>query len=79
MGIHSVSPSPGHLLSEPMAASPFGAFSVAEFCTRYGISRSLAYEERRAGRIRFRKVGARTLILTSDAEEWARALPEADR
>lgn len=79
MGIHSLSASPSHHLSEPMAASPFGAISVAEFCTRYGISRSLAYEERCAGRIRFRKVGARTLILTSDAEEWARALPEADR
>jgi hypothetical protein len=79
MGIHNHAHTTSHHLPEPMALSSFGAFSVAEFCRSYGISRSLAYEERRAGRIRFRKVGARTLILASDAEEWARALPEVER
>ena len=53
-----------------------GAFSVAEFCKRYGIGRSLAYQEHKAGRLSFRKVGTRSLILTSEAERWASSLPE---
>lgn len=53
------------------------ALSVLEFCGRYGISRSLAYQEAGRGRLVFRKVGNRTLILVSEAERWAASLPEA--
>lgn len=51
-----------------------GAFSVAEFCKRYGISRSKAYEEHKAGRLAFWKVGSRTLIMIGEGERWASAL-----
>lgn len=54
-----------------------GALTIPEFCRRYGIGRSLVYNERKAGRIIFRKVGSRTLILHGEAERWAASLPEA--
>jgi excisionase family DNA binding protein len=54
-----------------------GAFTIAGFCDWASISRSKVYDEISAGRIRIRKVGARTLILRADAEEWLNSLPEA--
>lgn len=53
-----------------------GAFSIPEFCKRYGIGRSTAYAEHNAGRLNFRKVGNRSLILHGEAERWAASLPE---
>jgi hypothetical protein len=35
----------------------------------------LIYDELKAGRIEARKAGKRTLILKSEAERWAHALP----
>lgn len=52
-----------------------GAFSIPEFCKRYGIGRSTAYAEHNAGRLNFRKVGNRSLILHGEAERWAASLP----
>ena len=49
--------------------------SMAEFCERYGIGRTKAYEELNCGRLRGRKVGRRTLIAEDDAEEWLSRLP----
>lgn len=61
-----------------ISASGFGgAYSIPEFCQRYGIGRSTAYNEHNAGRLPFRKVGNRSLILHGDAERWAASLPEA--
>jgi hypothetical protein len=54
-----------------------GAFSIAEFCKRYGIGRSKAYDEIRQRKLSIRKVGTRSLILLCDAERWAASLPEA--
>lgn len=54
-----------------------GAYTLPEFCQRYGIGRSTAYAEHSAGRLSFRKVGSRTLILHGEAERWAASLPEA--
>lgn len=53
------------------------AYTVEEFCTLYGIGRSFAYEEMKAGHLRIRKAGRRTLILRVDAEAWLSSLPEA--
>ena len=53
------------------------AFSVEEFCKRYGIGRSSAYEEIRAGRLKCRKLGARTLVPQDSAEEWLASLPQS--
>lgn len=44
--------------------------SIPEHCNAYGISRSMAYSEIKAGRLRVRKVGRRTIIATEDAEAW---------
>jgi excisionase family DNA binding protein len=55
------------------------AYSVAEFCRRYSIGRSTIYTEFKQGRIAFKKVGNRSLILASEAERWAASLPEATK
>jgi excisionase family DNA binding protein len=64
----------------PVATSATGAsakraFSIAEFCESYGICRTKAYEEFKAGRLRIVKVGRRSLIRETDAESWLAALP----
>ena len=47
-----------------------GAFTIPGFCVAYGISRSLAYKEIAAGRLKIMKAGARTLISKRAAREW---------
>jgi excisionase family DNA binding protein len=51
------------------------AMSVVEFCRCYGISRSSAYRQMDAGRLPFRKCGARRLIARRDADCWLASLP----
>jgi excisionase family DNA binding protein len=51
------------------------AMSIAEFCQRYGTGRTTAYQEIKAGRLRARKCGKRTIITDDDAEAWLRDLP----
>jgi excisionase family DNA binding protein len=51
------------------------AFSISEFCARYSIGRTRAYEEIAAGRLRAVKAGQRTLIPEDSAEAWLEALP----
>jgi excisionase family DNA binding protein len=51
------------------------AFSVEEFCKRYGLGRTRAYQELKSGRLRARKIGRRTVITEDDAEDWLRRLP----
>lgn len=52
-----------------------GAMSVDTFCERYGVSRSKAYQEIGAGRLKPKKLGRRTLITVADAEAWLASLP----
>jgi excisionase family DNA binding protein len=54
------------------------AFSISEFCLRYGVGRTNAYQEIAAGRLRAVKAGRRTLITHDSAEAWLAALPEAN-
>jgi excisionase family DNA binding protein len=54
------------------------AFSVTEFCQTYRVGRDRFYGEVRKGRLRAIKLGKRTLILKTDAESWASALPALD-
>ena len=49
--------------------------SLAQFCERYGLGRTKAYEELKRGRLRGRKIGRRTIITEDDAEDWLRHLP----
>jgi hypothetical protein len=51
------------------------AFSIEQFCRRYGVGRTKAYEELKLGRLHARKIGRRTVITEDDAEAWLRRLP----
>ncbi len=51
------------------------AFSIEEFCRRFGIGRTTVYEELKRGRLRARKIGRRTIVTEDDAEAWLRRLP----
>lgn len=51
------------------------AYPLPEFLTRFGVSRSTAYREINAGRLKARKRGSRTIITAADAQEWLASLP----
>lgn len=51
------------------------AMSIDEFCERYGIGRTTAYEEIKEGRLRARKCGKRTIITDDDGDDWLLRLP----
>jgi hypothetical protein len=52
-----------------------GAMTVDQFCRWACIGKTKAYAEAKSGRLSLRKIGAKTVILRSDAEGWLRALP----
>ena len=54
------------------------AYSIDEFCEKAGIGRSFVYQEIRAGRLKARKAGRRTLILRDDGERYLRDLPSKE-
>jgi excisionase family DNA binding protein len=51
------------------------AFPIGEVPQRLGISRTKAYEEIAAGRLRAVKCGSRTLIPYASGEAWLASLP----
>jgi excisionase family DNA binding protein len=53
-----------------------GALTISEFCDRFGVCRETCYGEIRAGRLRARKLGRRTVLLAPDVDAWAASLPE---
>lgn len=55
-----------------------GALTINQFLERYGISRSTAYEEIAAKRLRAVKVGRKTIIPCRSAREWLEALPPVE-
>jgi hypothetical protein len=63
-----------HSLNEPVASA---AMDVNEFCRWGCIGKTKAYAEIKAGRLRVRKIGAKTVVLRSDAEAWLNSLPAA--
>ena len=52
-------------------------YDLASFCKDYSISRSFAYLEIKAGRLKPFKAGRKTLISREAAEAWRRGLEEA--
>jgi hypothetical protein len=68
---HSNSP------SDRPVATIGGAMTVPEFCRWASIGRTKLYAEVKAGRIKLRKIGAKTVILRADGEAWLNALPIA--
>jgi hypothetical protein len=55
------------------------ARTIKQFCVDYGIGKTLTYAEIKAGRLRAKKVGSKTLILHEDSEAWAGSLREVVR
>jgi excisionase family DNA binding protein len=55
------------------------AYSPRQAAERLGVSRSLIYDEMRAGRLRALKVGRRTVILATDIEAYLAGLPAPPR
>ena len=51
-------------------APPRLAISVTEFCQTFSIGRSTFYQEVKAGRLKVRKVGMRTLVASAEAQDW---------
>lgn len=51
--------------------------TVAQFCRAVGIGKTFFYEELRAGRIKARKAGAKTLIPVTECQEYLARLPAA--
>ncbi len=56
--------------------SPF-ALTVADVTRRTGIGRTSIFEAIRAGRLRARKAGARTLVMADDLKAFLDSLPDA--
>jgi excisionase family DNA binding protein len=56
---------------------PPAALTIQEFCRWTRIGRTTLYAEVKAGRITLRKIGAKSVILRSDAEAWLCSLPTA--
>jgi excisionase family DNA binding protein len=54
---------------------PKRAYTVAEFCRAYGVSRSRAYELMAGNAIEYRQLGARRLILADSIDGWLASLP----
>jgi hypothetical protein len=52
------------------------AMSLAEFCQRYNIGRTKAYEQIKQRRLKARKCDKRTIIGDDDAEAWFSSLPQ---
>lgn len=51
------------------------AISVSEFCERYGVGRTKAYELFNSQEVEVRKMGTRTLVSRRSAERWFESLP----
>ena len=52
------------------------AYSINEFGEAFGPGHTLTYQEIRAGRLKAKKVGRKTVILHDDAEDWAKNLED---
>ena len=50
--------------------------SSTQFCQRYNIGRTKAYEQIKQKRLRARKCDNRTIIGDDDAEDWFNSLPQ---
>ena len=51
------------------------AYTIPDFCARYGVGRSSAYALIAAGKLIVKKAGRRTLIDAASAARWYATLP----
>ena len=54
------------------------ALTIAEVCAASRIGRTRIYEAIRAGELRARKHGRRTLVLIDDLRRWLESLPDVN-
>lgn len=54
-----------------------GAFTVDEFLGWASLGRTRFYDEVKAGRIKLRKIGRKSVVTMPDAMDWLNSLPEA--
>jgi len=59
------------------AAELPAAMTIKEFSAWARLGRTSIYNHARAGRLKLRKIGDKTVILRADAEAWLRSLPDA--
>ena len=52
------------------------AFTVDQFCVRNNVGRTTTYAEIKAGRLRAKKVGTKTIIPAKDEQVWRDNLPD---
>ncbi len=64
-------------MDKPTTPTPRAAWSVAEFCERYDVSKGAAFALLREGKIRRVKNGRRTLIPVESADAWWASLQKA--
>jgi len=59
-------------LTLPAVASetPKLAYTIPEFCEAVGLSRSMAYKEIKAQRLKVKRVGARVLVPLEEVKAW---------
>jgi hypothetical protein len=57
------------------ATQAIQAFSIKSFSNTFNIGRSTVFKEIHSGKLKARKVGARTLIAYEDAINWFNSLP----
>ncbi|WP_018260558.1 helix-turn-helix domain-containing protein [Methylobacterium sp. WSM2598] len=51
------------------------SYSIADAVKVSGVGRSFLYEQIKAGKLKARKLGRRTLIMAADLQSWLAALP----
>lgn len=54
------------------------ALTIEEYCSHYGSGRTTAYEDIKAGRLKAKKRGRRTVILKESADALLASLPDLD-
>ena len=53
------------------------SYTIEEFTREYKVSRTLTYSEIKAGRLKARKIGRRTVLLDGDIADWQDSLEAA--
>ena len=62
----------------PIPVDEKDACSIPETAECAGVGRTRIYEEIKAGRLKARKVGDRTIILRTDRQDWLKTLPQPE-
>lgn len=58
------------------STQPKRAYTVAQFCQEFSVSKSSFYRMIKDGELKTKKRGHRTLIRAEDAEAWLDSLPD---